>query len=325
MEFNCLDLLVAFAGGIFGAAIGAFPVWILCGLAVLLGAISNITGDSGEIMNMVAWGHFIGPQTAFVGGVAAAAYAAKKKYIGSGRDIVTALVGLDKPMVLAVGGIFGALGYLMLWAVMLVPNYNELPWTNTIAMVVILNMVVARYVFGSTGLFGNKGDGECRWVPTEAASWLKYQSTPEQLVMLSIAVGLPASYYATVLPNSIGLVFGFVNVLLLFMVIGYNVPVTHHIALIASTVTVVTGSMAWGIAFGFMGAYLGEVAACLLLYRGDTHIDPPTTSLMITGTIFPACMALGMFDLPMAASYGIMAVIVVGGFFMLKRCKCTKK
>lgn len=33
-------------------------------------------------------------------------------------------------------------------------NYRELAWTNTIALAPILNMFVAHFAFGKTGLFG---------------------------------------------------------------------------------------------------------------------------------------------------------------------------
>ncbi|MCT4648074.1 MAG: hypothetical protein N4A74_24000, partial [Carboxylicivirga sp.] len=73
MEFSFFDLLLSFAGGIFGAAIGALPVWILCGLAVLIGAALNSASGFDTFTNVVGWGHFIGPHTAFVGGTAGAA------------------------------------------------------------------------------------------------------------------------------------------------------------------------------------------------------------------------------------------------------------
>ncbi len=56
MEFRFIELLVAFAGGIFGAAIGALPVWILCGLAVLIGAAINMATGNPSFTNMVSCG-----------------------------------------------------------------------------------------------------------------------------------------------------------------------------------------------------------------------------------------------------------------------------
>ncbi|MFI3295958.1 MAG: hypothetical protein R3Y19_08060 [Rikenellaceae bacterium] len=325
MEFNGLDLLVSFAGGIFGAAIGAFPVWILCGLAVLIGATVTATTGNTDFMNLVAWGNFLGPQTSFAGGVAAAAYAARLKLLDSGRDISTSLLGLEQPKVLFVGGVFGSIGYLITLVLMQVPNYCEYPWTNVIALAVILNMVITRFVFGRTGLFGRKpSGGGCCWIPTQDAAWVNYQSTPMQLVMLSIAVGVPASALAVAIPGSSGIVFGFVTFLLIFMLMGFKVPVTHHIALSSSMVTSVTGCVEWGILFGFMAAYLGEVCACMFLYRGDTHIDPPTMALVLTFTIFPLFDLMGLFALPAVASYAVILAIILLGYLALSRCKRIK-
>lgn len=104
MGFNFLELLIAFAGGIFGSAIGAFPVWVLCGLAVLIGATINLTTGNTDFMNLVVRGTFWGPHTSFAGGCAAA-YAARQHLIDNGKDICTALAGLNNPKVLIIGGI----------------------------------------------------------------------------------------------------------------------------------------------------------------------------------------------------------------------------
>lgn len=296
MNFNIIELLIAFAGGVFGAAIGAFPVWVLCGLAVLIGATINLTTGNTDFMNLVAWGTFLGPHTSFAGGCAAAAYAAKRKLLTSGKDICTALVGLNNPVVLIIGGVFGIIGHLILYLLLLIPNYSDIAWTNTIALAVIVNMCIARLIFGKTGLFGKVPVGEKRWIPTTEHSWLSYQSNSQQILLLSIAVGSPAAYMAVILPGSSGLVFGFATVAYTFMIMGYKIPVTHHIALSASMVTAATGNLAWGITFGILAGYLGELCAAFFMYHGDTHIDPPTMALVLTFTLFPLLSTIHIFD-----------------------------
>lgn len=296
MNFNIFELLIAFAGGVFGAAIGAFPVWVLCGLAVLIGATINLTIGNTDFMNLVAWGTFLGPHTSFAGGCAAAAYAAKRKFLTNGKDISTALVGLNNPTVLVIGGVFGIIGQLILYLLLLIPNYSDIAWTNTIALAVIIDMCIARLVFGKTGLLGQVPTGGKRWIATAEHSWLTYQSDSSQILLLSIAVGSPAAYMAVLLPGSSGLIFGFATVAYTFMIMGYKIPVTHHIALSASMVTAATGSLAWGITFGILAGYLGELCAALFLYYGDTHIDPPTMALVLTFTLFPLMNAIHIFD-----------------------------
>ncbi|WP_293711850.1 hypothetical protein [uncultured Parabacteroides sp.] len=301
MEFSIQDLLISFAGGIFGAAIGAFPVWVLCGLAVLIGATLNFTIADGRFMEFVAWGFFLGPHTSFAGGTAAAAYAAKKGLLENGRDISSSLVGLNNPKVLLVGGIFGGLGYILYWLIMLIPDYSELPWTNTIALAVILNMVIVRFIFGKTGLFGTVKKEDSRWKATGDAGWISYQSSPGQLLLLGLGIAIPAAFFTQILPGSSGLVFGFVTFLLVFMLFGYKVPVTHHIALSASMVAATTGSVTWGIIFGLLAAYIGEYAAALFVSHADTHIDPPTLALVITFSLVSLLDVFSVFELPVVA------------------------
>ncbi|TKG93934.1 permease [Puteibacter caeruleilacunae] len=324
MDFNIFELLVAFAGGIFGAAIGALPVWILCGLAVLIGATVNMVNGAPEFTNFVAWGSFLGPHTSFAGGTAAAAFAGKHKILDSGRDICTPLVGLNKPRLLLVGGIFGAIGYVLFWMIMQVPNYSDIAWTNTIALAVILNMFIVRIAFGKTGLFGKPAEGQNRWIASDNGCWVPYQSDPLQLILLGLGVGIPAAYFTVIMPGSIGITFGFVTFLLIFMQFGFKVPVTHHIALSAAMMTAATGNVAWGVSFGILAAYLGELSACTFVYHGDTHIDPPTMALVGTFTIYPILDQFGVFSLSTNLVWLVAVGITIGGYFVLAKLKQEK-
>jgi len=119
-------LLAAFAGGAFGAAIGAFPAFALSGLVIVasevaagLGLVTRASGSplSTGITGQVALGPFLGPHVAFAGGVAATAYAARKGYVDDRHDYypgktVTATLW-RRPDALAVGGAFGLFGVLV--------------------------------------------------------------------------------------------------------------------------------------------------------------------------------------------------------------------
>lgn len=122
-ELWSVELLVAaFAGGAFGAAIGALPSFTLAGLMVVVGelyAILQRTTDVGlaavDITGSIAFGVVLGPHVAFGGGAAAVAYAAKRGYLDFDSEYhpakeVTRGLG-SKPDVLAVGGLFGIVGY----------------------------------------------------------------------------------------------------------------------------------------------------------------------------------------------------------------------
>ena len=169
-------LLAAFAGGAFGAALGALPAFIFTGFMVIAGEAANVlgkavagagTGAPNElaavgITGAIAFGPPFSPAISFAGGAAAAAYAAKKGYMESGfdyhnaKDIAFALG--TKPDVLAVGGAFGILGY---WFTVLSSSLS-MPY-DPIAMGVVLSALAHRLVFGydivgdaSHGLFNMK-------------------------------------------------------------------------------------------------------------------------------------------------------------------------
>ncbi|WP_135302807.1 hypothetical protein [Haloarcula amylovorans] len=167
---TAMDILVlviaSFAGGAFGASIGALPAFIFTGFMVLIGEAGNVVsegfvggspdviadaagGYGAGIVGPLAFGPVFGPHVAFAGGVAAAAYAAKNDGMpapGDGdyhpaKDIAYALG--TRPDILAVGGVFGILGM----AIRQTSGGLGIP-IDPPAMGVILSAIVARLVFG---------------------------------------------------------------------------------------------------------------------------------------------------------------------------------
>ena len=171
-------LFVAFAGGAFGAALGAYPAFALSGLVVVAGEASRVVGGVSPaggplpavpgatgLVASVALGPAFGPHVAFGGGAAAAAYAARKGYLDTGfayheaKHVTTALG--TRPDVLLVGGVFGVLGY---WIAQLSVRF-ALPW-DPVAASVVLSAVLHRIVFGYP-LFGRLGRGILDMTPYE--------------------------------------------------------------------------------------------------------------------------------------------------------------
>src|SRR3954471_23178282 len=112
MSFEFLDpalLLAAFAGGLFGAAIGGLPAFIFTGFAVLLGVAAGLGGSEFNVLAApndpqgIAFGVVFGPHISFAAGAAAAAFAARGDIV-DGKDIATPLAGLGDPLPLLVGG-----------------------------------------------------------------------------------------------------------------------------------------------------------------------------------------------------------------------------
>jgi len=162
-------LIAAFAGGCFGAAIGALPAFCFTGFAVIAGEAANLVGVTTQgsavelgasgLTNLVGFGPVFGPHIAFAGGAAAAAYAAKKEGAmppqedggyHPGKDIAYALG--TRPDVLAVGGVFGIFGAL---SNNVLATFSPVGF-DTIAFTVFFSALLHRIVFGYS-LFGSPG------------------------------------------------------------------------------------------------------------------------------------------------------------------------
>lgn len=318
--FDWLYLIAAFAGGMFGAAVGAIPAFILTGLAaVITGAIAIITGQ-GDLVGAIAFGPFLGPHVSFAGGVAAAAYAAKNGKLDGGKSILTALAGVDSPDILLVGGAFGALGYLFTWVYNLVPSIGGLGWTDTVGLSVVTTAIIVRFVFGNSGLMGKVPEGYSRWVASDKGGWIPWQSKPLQLIAIAFAFGFPAAYITHAYGDLAGggtipvLFFGISAFSLVFLQFGTNVPITHHVTLAAGSAAAVSGSVWWGLAFGLLGIFIGELVACSVTSYGDTHIDPPAASLATTTLLLAVFNAVGLLNLTGFVAFIIVLVVAGLGY-----------
>ncbi len=325
-ELWALELLVlAFAGGAFGAAIGALPSFALAGLVVVLGETYELAwGTLGtgplpvDLTGSVAFGPVLGPHVAFGGGAAALAYATKRGSLDTEFDYhqakeVTRGLG-SKPDVLAVGGLFGIVGYWIatLSATLAVP-------VDPVALGVVGSALAHRLAFG----YSLVGAHPRRWLdmgPFERGAtagdgadtladgghrvepWLPYQYRWGNVLVLGAVVGVLGAYLAW-LTASPFLAFGITVVALVFVNAGVAaIPVTHHIALPASTAvlalvdapagaltpTLVSGSVALstallaGLTFGVLGALLGELSQRVFYAHAETHLDPPAASIVLT-------------------------------------------
>ncbi|MBI2689211.1 MAG: hypothetical protein HYX27_23145 [Acidobacteria bacterium] len=264
-------LPVAFAGGALGAALGASAAFIFTGIFVLIGVAVAAGGGGKEFIGNVAFGPLLGPHISFAGGVAAAAFAAKQGHHQTGRDIGRGLAGVNRPDVLLVGGLFGAIGFLMQAGIAATPLG---PLTDPIALTVFLSAVLVRLVFGKTGLMGD------RKTPGE---WLAFQRDWPQVAAIGAVLGLSSAFLFKVIGADKGgdvTGFGFAATGLIFLHHGTTVPVWHHIALPAAIAAGMTGGNLYaGLAAGVGGAVVGELYARAFLNHGDTHIDPPAAAI----------------------------------------------
>jgi len=315
MSFDIMYLIAAFGGGVIGAAVGGLPAFIMCGVAAIVGAgIAAATGN-GAFSALVAWGPILGPQISFAGGAAAAVYAAKKGKLANGRDIGTALLGLESPDILIVGGLFGMIGYVLWWAFANLPQIGGIGFTNPIALSIVCNAIIARLVFGKTGIFGKVRAGDNRWLVSDVAAWLPWLSAPMVLLTVGVGFGLVVSWCTVQLPAAVSVWFGFATITLVFLEFNVKVPVWHHIALAAEQAIVVGGGdIWWGVAFAVLGAYLGEFYAMLFTAHGDSHIDPPSAALFTTWTIMALVKAAGLFAISGVGSLIVAVAVAAVGF-----------
>ena len=311
MDLSIALLLAAFAGGLFGAAIGGLPAFIFTGFVVLAGAAAAASGSDFDFINNVAFGPLFGPHIAFAGGAAAAAFAARRGELEDGKDIAAPMTGVNDPLALLVGGLFGVGGLIVNQLIALVTPLGESGffygnYTDTVALTVFLSGITARLMFGRTGMFGSL-DPEARSrgrlaAPQGEAVWLDYQQGFLQSTVLGLGTGLFSAYIVVAFSNAGSEAMGAAAVLgwgisaasLILLQIGFSCPVTHHMTLpagVAATAVILAfgGSPAFamiaGAVAGIGGALFGELFSRLFLIHGDTHIDPPAAAIAAMATV----------------------------------------
>ena len=311
---NGFTLAAAFGGGLFGAAVGAFPAFILCALSLVIGiVIALVTGD-GSFLTLVTWGPFLGPQSAFVGGTAAAAFAARKGLLPSGRNILVPLLSLKSMPVLLVGGVFGLGGNFLAGLLIQIPAEGPVPWINPIALSVVFSGMLIRIIFGRTGLFGRIAGEANRWSSLDKKDSFPWHLPILPLFLISLMVSLIASIVVLLIPGSTGLIFGLSALSVVLLLGGVKIPIFFHMALAGELYAAATGDLWWGVTMGISAGLLGEFFARLFLIHGDTHIDPPALSLTVICALSFPLLKLGLWRLP-----GFMALIFIGAAVLLSR------
>ena len=288
-----ITVCAAFGGGMWGAAVGAVPAFIFTGVLALLGAVALASGHK-ELVD-VAFGPVFGPHVSFGGGVAAAAYAASRGKIPTGRDIAAALMALKSVDVLLIGGVFGVAGVLLNWGL---ASIGAAHWTDTIALTVILTNIGARLIWGKTSVVGTVSSSNGRrFRPDDSATWLPWQQDLSHVLAIGLAVGLAAAYLASHSALTAGadaLSFGIATTVLIFLIMDRKVPVTHHIALPAAVGVLHGAGFLGGVLCGVAGAVVGEVGSRVFLIHGDTHIDPPAVGIAVVVFALKVGVAVGL-------------------------------
>lgn len=313
---DLVSIILAFAAGIVGTTIGGTQAFVWTGLVGLAGmGVDAALGGGIQFIGAVPFGFWFHPAFAFLGAVAAGAYARKMGYAESGKVAAnSACAGLRKPDVLLVGGVTGAVGYVTM-TLLTGSAFLGLKADGGATAIFPLSLIVKAIFDGNIvgkvpdeikangGRFG--GHYLACWLPQQRGGWQK----------VVIAAGWAlcsafATYFLFQFPQTsgfapfIGFFISASSLALLLM--GMEIPVTHHITLTAGyavlmLVTANGGSVSgipvetaliWGLGMGMAGAFLAEfLSDCFYVY-GDVHVDPPAMAIFVcslfTMTLFPA-------------------------------------
>lgn len=329
---NIMALLFAFCGGAFAAVIGSLAAFILCGVMALLGVIAAMAGVQFDWFGLIPFGIFFGPHISFAGGAAAAAFAKKKGYLGSGKDIAKALISLKKPSVIVAGGIFGSIGYAINVGLSTVMAGK----IDTVAFTIVILALVTKFLYDAdyklSGLLGSVPDAikkvGGRYSIRSNGNWFPYLHTPAEKTVVALAAGGASAYVSYAMlqnpataPVAAYVGFAVAVVSLIFLQFGTAIPVTHHMCLVASYATVASGSLWWGVAFGIIAAFLADFLAKTFYVYGDCHVDPPSMGIASGSFLALGIMPLtGLYTMStLVLPLSITALFILYSFIQYKR------
>ncbi|RRD94157.1 hypothetical protein EII17_09355 [Clostridiales bacterium COT073_COT-073] len=282
---SAYELLAAFGGGLFGGLIGGVNAFIFTGITALCGIAVLLSTGSTAVLDNIAFGPFFAPNIAFVGGVAAVAYAGRKmrkaKAAGEkgydidvqGNNITLPMFGTMDPSVLLVGGIFGVMGYVI--------NYvfvNYVPFSfDTAAFAVLICCVISRLVFGETGILGKYPEGEKRYSDM-TGKFILYT------ILWGFAIGALNGFVCIKL-NVPFVGFAISAASLIFLYIGKPFTSTHHVTMVSGYAALAFANPVLAGVFGAIAALTGEYLQRTTNTHVDSHIDREATTIFIWSLI----------------------------------------
>ena len=284
-----ISLISAFGGGVFGASIGALPAFIMTGVVASIGGLLSCAGIPGInelLVNNIAFGPFLGPHICFAGGVAASAYAKRIGKTDNGADIAMALNGIGDSSVLAVGGLFGVVGYII--ASLFSGIFSLTPfYTDNPGCTVFISGVIVRLLFGSRGMLSAPSSRKPLSKGAALSNTL-FIGFAYSLVVSGVYVLLAGQGFEKQLGSYHIVIFGLAAVGLIFAEFGQAYFGWHHIGIISAEAVMCgyacglgTGSLILGVFFGLLTTVIGDIEGNMMNTDVDSHIDPPATAIFI--------------------------------------------
>lgn len=275
------NILAAFGAGVLAASIGAVNAFIMTGIMAIIAGVTACAGVADGVSSVIAFGTVLGPHMSFAAGAAATAYAKKKGYIDNGCALGQGLTYLGKADVLAVGGIFGIIAYLIADFVVAKIFGGLIPYgTDNPGMTVVISGIIARLAFTDNGVKSAN--------PTLMSKGSDLTALLVRAAGLSLAVGGTGAALAAAGASLAGynlIIFGLAAVTLIFPGMGS----WHHIGIISAYATMIAvgagmaagGVVVMALVAGLVVAILCNMENCLINTGVDSHIDGEGFSICI--------------------------------------------
>ncbi len=298
MTLTVSEFVGAAAGGALGAALGALAGFALMGTIVIGVTLIAVALPDTDLVTGLAFGPVFGPHVLFAAGAAAAAYAAHRRTLESGRDIATPLIGLHDTRILWVGALFGVLGQLLARVFAEIPPLHtstgaEVSTIDAIALSVVVTGLASGLLWGRNPF-------------AERLPWLPWQHSAGAVLTLGAAGGAIAGSVFLAWPQDSralsGLfLYGVSALSLLVLVFGTAAPVTHHIVLPAAIGARAAASWNFpssvvllvAVISGIAASLIAEAWARLVLERSRVHLDPPAAAIAIMSTVLAVVQVVG--------------------------------
>ena len=276
MFFDPFLVVFSFCIGILGAMFGGIQTFICTGFAGIVVYALKAAGIEPTLLGDTVLNMLLLPAIIFNGSAVATAVAAKK-YPNElqGWDITRSLIFLHDTGVMLVGGLGGALGYLLFSLF----THIGLP-TDAGAAAIIVVGVIVRLTLSN----GRK------WNP-DATTYYRQEGW-KYWVFQTVNCLAVAAVFAFILheagPAFYGVGFSISAALLMFGYAGdgQKVPTTHQItAVVGTALTLTGGSIPIAIAFGLLSNHIYLVFAKYLNEDCSTHIDPPAVGIVVASLL----------------------------------------
>ena len=201
---------------------------------------------------------------------------------------MAALFGINDIKTLLVGGLYGVLGIVTFTLI----TKQSVFVTDYPAFCVCVVLFLNRIILGKTSIIGTLKDGEKREIFPKAE--IIQNSVNGFLLSLGIAIIGQKLIEAGVSKDAMAIypvfAFGFSALSLIFLQMGYSIPITHHVTYPAATVFILTQNIFLAAITGFINAILWVIAGRIFNSHCDTYIDPPAiviaVSMFIINLIF---------------------------------------